>query len=46
MLYVAPFAVAALVLIPRAAASPTNALPAWPGYGAASALPGRALRTE
>jgi ABC-type lipoprotein release transport system permease subunit len=46
MLYVAPFAVVAVVLVPPAAVALFNALAAWPGHLAARFRPADSLRTE
>jgi ABC-type lipoprotein release transport system permease subunit len=46
MLYVAPFAAVALVLVPPAAIALANVLAAWPGHLAARLRPAESLRTE
>jgi hypothetical protein len=46
MLYAAPFAALAVVLVPPAAVALANALAAWPAHVAARLRPAEALRTE
>jgi cell division protein FtsX len=46
MLYVAPFALVAVLLVPPAAVALFNALAAWPGHLAARFRPADSLRTE
>lgn len=46
MLYAAPFAAIAVVLVPPAAVALANALAAWPAHVAARLRPAEALRTE
>jgi hypothetical protein len=45
-LYVAPFALVAVLLVSSAAVLVSNALAAWPGHMAAPSRPADSLRTE